>query len=112
MPTIPRRPAAQHERERLQARRLRAAELFAVGLRQAEVARQLGVSRQAVSGWHAAWQSGGTDALCSRGPTGPSPRLSDQQLTRVEQALLAGATANGLSGSCGRLRASPPSSSG
>jgi len=44
MPTIARRPAAQHERERLQARRLRAAELFAVGVRQAEIARQLGVS--------------------------------------------------------------------
>ena len=35
---------AQHERDRLQARRLRAAELFALGMRQAEVARQLGVS--------------------------------------------------------------------
>jgi DNA-binding CsgD family transcriptional regulator len=46
MPTTPRRPAAQQERDRLQARRLRATELFAVGLRQAQVARQLGVSRQ------------------------------------------------------------------
>jgi hypothetical protein len=42
MPTLPRRRAAQQEREWLQARRLRAAELFAAGLRQAEVARQLG----------------------------------------------------------------------
>jgi hypothetical protein len=50
MPTIPRRPAAQHERERLQARRLGAAELFTIGVRQAEIARQLDVSRQAVSG--------------------------------------------------------------
>jgi transposase len=98
MPTIPRHPAAQRERERLQARRLRAAELFAVGVRQAEAARQLGVSRQAVSLWHAAWQTGGTDALRSRGPTGPSPRLSDQQLAAVEQALLEGATANGFVG--------------
>jgi transposase len=98
MPTIPRRPAAQQERQRLQARRLRAAGLFAVGVRQAEVARQLGVSRQAVSLWHARWQTGGTDALRSRGPTGPSPRLSDQQLVQVEQALLEGATANGLTG--------------
>jgi transposase len=51
-----------------------------------------------VSGWHAAWQRGGTDALRSRGPTGPAPRLSDQQLARVEQALLEGATANGFVG--------------
>jgi len=98
MPTVARRPAAQQERERLQARRLRAAELFAIGVRQAEVARQLGVSRQAVSLWHARWRTGGTDALRSRGPTGPSPRLSDQQLAQVEQALLEGAGANGFTG--------------
>jgi transposase len=98
MPTIARRPAAQHERERLQARRLRAAELFAAGIGQAEVARQLGVSRQAVSLWHASWQAGGTDGLRSRGPTGPSPRLADQQLAQVEPALLEGATANGFVG--------------
>jgi len=42
MPTIARRPAAQQQRQRLEARRLRAAELFAAGARQAEVARQLG----------------------------------------------------------------------
>jgi transposase len=98
MPTVPRRPAAQRERERLEARRLQAAELFAVGVHQAEVARQLGVSAQAVSVWHARWQTGGTDGLRSRGPSGPAPRLSDQQLSEVEQALLAGATANGFTG--------------
>jgi hypothetical protein len=48
-------PAAQQERERLEARRLRAAELFAVAVHQAGVARQLGVSRQAVSLWYACW---------------------------------------------------------
>jgi hypothetical protein len=42
MPTLARRPAAHRERARLQARRLRAAELFALDVRQAEVARQLG----------------------------------------------------------------------
>jgi transposase len=98
MPTVPRRPAAQRERERLQARRLRAAELFTAGMRQAEVARQLGVSAQAVSVWHARWRAGGVEALHSRGPSGPGPRLSDQQLAEVEQALLKGATANGFTG--------------
>jgi len=44
MPTVARRPAAQPERDRLQARRLRAAELFTAGVDQAEVARQLEVS--------------------------------------------------------------------
>jgi transposase len=98
MPTVPRRPAAQQERDRLQARRLRAAELFAVGVRQAEVARQLGVSAQAVSVWHARFKAGGTEALCSRGPSGPVPRLSDAQLATVEQALLEGAGAHGFVG--------------
>jgi transposase len=98
MPTVPRRPAAQRERDRLQARRLRAAELFTAGVRQAEVARQLDVSAQAVSVWHARWRAGGVEALHSRGPSGPGPRLSDQQLAEVEQALLKGATANGFTG--------------
>jgi transposase len=98
MPTVPRRSAAQRERDRLEARRLRAAELFAAGVRQAEVARQLEVSAQAVSVWHARWQEGGTEALHSRGPSGPAPRLSDAQLARVEQALLQGATAHGFVG--------------
>jgi transposase len=98
MPTVPRRPAAQQERDRLEARRLRAAELFAAGVPQAEVARQLEVSAQAVSVWHARWQQGGTEALSSRGPSGPTPRLSDAQLATVEQALLEGATANGFVG--------------
>jgi transposase len=98
MPTVPRRPAAQRERDRLEARRLRAAELFAGGGRQAEAACQLGVSRQAASSWHAQWQASGTDGLRSQGPSGPTPRLSDQQLATVEQALHAGATANGFVG--------------
>jgi transposase len=98
MPTVPRRPAAQQERDRLQARRLRGAELFAAGVRQAEVARQLQVSAQAVSVWHARWKEGGAEALRSRGPSAPAPRLSDQQLATVEQALLEGAAANGFVG--------------
>jgi hypothetical protein len=38
MPTVPRRPAAPRERDRLKIRRLRAAELFTAGVRQAKVA--------------------------------------------------------------------------
>jgi transposase len=98
MPTTPRRSQAHHKRQQLQARRLRAAELFAADVHPAEVARQLGVSRQAASTWHAAWTVGGTSALASRGPTGPTPRLSDEELGRVEQALLEGATAHGFEG--------------
>ena len=98
MPTVARRPAAQQQRQRLQARRLRAAELFATGVRQAEVARQLGVSRQSVHLWYQRWRVAGLDALRSLGPTGPAPRLSDSQHRQVEQALLKGAGANGFAG--------------
>jgi hypothetical protein len=54
--------------------------------------------RQAVSVWHARWHHGGSEALRSRGRSGPSPRLSDAELATVEQALLKGATANGFTG--------------
>jgi transposase len=112
MPTVPRRPAAQQERHRLQARRLRAAELFAAGVHQAEVARQLEVSAQAVSVWHTRWQRGGTEALGSRGPSGPAPKLSDAQLAIVEQACSKARRPMGSWGSCGRWTASRWSSSG
>ena len=98
MPTVPRRPAAQQGRDRLEARRLRAAELFAAGVRQAEVARQLGISAQAVSVWRRRFKAGGPEALRSKGPSGPAPRLSDAQLAAIEQGLLDGAGANGFVG--------------
>ena len=95
MPTT-RHPRPGEERAALEARRLRAGELFAQGRTQAEVARTLGVSRQSASVWHARFAQGGVDALRSRGPTGPDPRLSAAQLAKVEEALLAGAMANGF----------------
>jgi transposase len=52
------------------------------------------LSPQAVSVWHRRFKASGTDGLRSKGPRGPAPRLSDQQLATVEQALLEGATAN------------------
>jgi transposase len=47
----------------LERRRMLAAELFEQGAKQAEIGRLLGVSRQAVGQWHAAWVTGGADAL-------------------------------------------------
>jgi transposase len=91
-----RRPSPQDERAALEARRLQAAELFAQGRSQAEVARALGVSRQSAHLWHTRFTRGGVDALRSRGPSGPDPKLTDAQLAKVEEALLAGAMANGF----------------
>jgi transposase len=90
-----RRRGARHRAER-QARRERAAELFAQGRTQAEVARELDVSRQSASRWHAGWQTSGTTALQSRGPTGRRSKLPDSALAGIEQALLEGALAYGF----------------
>jgi transposase len=75
---------------------MQAAELFAAGHAQAEVARKLGVARQNVSCWHALWRKGGLEGLRSAGPTGYAPRLSDQQLHAIDQALRQGARAHGF----------------
>src|SRR5687768_4314891 len=95
MPTN-RRSRPADERAAREARRLHAAELFAQGRTQAEVARTLGVSRQSAHVWHARFEQGGVEALRSQGPSGPDPKLSPADLARVEQALLAGAMANGF----------------
>jgi transposase len=49
-----------------------------------------------VSRWHAQWQAGGLAGLLGAGPTGPDPRLSDQQLAAIDQALRQGARAHGF----------------
>jgi transposase len=96
-PTAYRRNArGPRDRQAFEGVRMRAGTLFTAGRSQAEVARQLGVARQNVSRWHAQWRAGGPDALASRGPTGPDPRLSDAQRAAIDQALRQGALANGF----------------
>jgi transposase len=90
------RQRAARERTERQARRERAAELFAQGASQAEVARELDVSRQSASRWHAGWQAAGTTGLQSRGPTGRRPKVADDRLEAIQQALLEGALAHGF----------------
>ena len=90
------RQRGARQRVERQARRDRAAELFTQGCSQAEVARELDVSRQSASRWHAGWQAAGATALQSRGPTGRRPKVADDQLAGIEQALLEGALAHGF----------------
>ncbi|MGI5182498.1 winged helix-turn-helix domain-containing protein [Dactylosporangium sp. CA-152071] len=80
----------------LRERRMRAVELFEAGARQADVVVELGVSAQTASRWHAAWRSGGREALAGAARLGRTPRLSDEQLAEVEAALLEGPKANGF----------------
>jgi transposase len=82
--------------EALKARRLRAADLFRRGKTQAEVAGALGVSREAASQWYRAWSTGGRQALVGAERAGRLPRLGDDDVARVERALVAGPRANGF----------------
>ena len=82
--------------EAAEARRLRAAELLAQGRSQAEVAELVGVSRESVRRWQRRLAQGGVAALRRRPAAGRPPKLSDAQTAEVEQALLAGAQANGF----------------
>jgi transposase len=96
-PTAYRRNArGLRDRQAFEGVRMQAGALFAAGHSQAEVARTLGVARQNVSRWHAQWRQGGLQRLRSAGPTGYAPRLDDQQLHRIDQALRQGARAHGF----------------
>jgi transposase len=78
----------------LEARRRKAASLFARGKTQADVAQALGVSRQSVSRWYATWQSDGTAALRAGTPGRPR-RLDATQLKVLDRELRKGAAAHG-----------------
>jgi transposase len=84
------------DRAALEERRMAAVALFREGLTQAEVSRRLRVSRESTSRWYAQWQDGGARALRAAARTGRPARITDQQLGRVERALLRGARAHGF----------------
>ena len=112
MPTAPRRPQAHRHRQQFHARRLRAAELFAAGIHAAEIARQLGVSRQAASRWHVAWKAGGTNALASRGRPAPPRACRMPSSSRLSRPCARARSPTGSSASCGSWTGSRWSSSG
>lgn len=80
----------------LEARRLRAARLFAKGARQADAVHRLRVSRQTASRWYQAWRRDGEAGLRGAGRAGRKPRLDAAALKRLEAALLQGPTAWGF----------------
>ncbi len=73
--------------EGLAGRRRKAGDLFDVGMTRAEVARQLGVSRESAGRWYNIWLEGGTDALGAVGRRGRAARLTDSDLAPVKKAL-------------------------
>jgi transposase len=79
----------------MERRRKRAAGMFEKGYTAAEVARRVGVSRQAATRWKGAWQQGGHSALGSKGAAGRKPRLNKHQHEQIISALLEGPVARG-----------------
>jgi transposase len=92
---IPTRLSAEQREERRRA----AAALFRRvrrgTLSQAAVARQLGVSREAVRQWYAAWEQAGVRALRRHPKTGRPPKLGAAEWRRVARLIRRGAVAGG-----------------
>jgi transposase len=84
-------PERQAFRERI---RLEAAERFAAGASNAEVAKDLRVSVRSVQRWRRAWHDAGTEGLRSAGPVS-RPKLSEALFTVLEQELAKGPVAHG-----------------
>jgi len=81
----------------LEARRFRAARLFAQGESQGAVARALGVTRVTAHHWYHAWQADGRRALKAAGRAGRKPKLGAPQWAQIERALRAGPRVAGFS---------------
>lgn len=72
-----------------------AAQRFAAGASDAEVAREFRVSTVSANRWHRAVDADGADGLASRGPGGARCTLTGPQLAAVEEMLAEGPGAHG-----------------
>src|SRR3954466_9068107 len=83
--------------DELERRRMRGARLLHRGISQAEVARQVKVSRESVRRWaNRMAQEGAAAALRKAGCAGRKPRLSEKQLQQLEARLREGAEKAGF----------------
>ena len=94
--TTNRRVRPRRDFEALTQRRLRAGKMFDDGSPQADVVRELGVSRETASQWQATWREHGVEGLRGAQRAGRLPRLTDAQLVKVELALAKGPKVNGF----------------
>jgi transposase len=91
------------ERARREQVRLTAAEMFAAGAGDAQVAWSFRVSRMSANRWRRAWAVGGRAALASKGAGGARCKLTDVQLKVLEAELEAGPAAHGWDDQCWTL---------
>ena len=90
--SAPRRDFAAMEERRRRAARLFAADKWS----QAEIARELHISRQSVSRWFEAWRQDKPNWIRGAGRAGRRPKLDEAQLKQVDKALRQGAQAHGF----------------
>ncbi|MBC2637587.1 MULTISPECIES: winged helix-turn-helix domain-containing protein [unclassified Rhodococcus (in: high G+C Gram-positive bacteria)] len=90
------RRGGRRDLEALRDRRTRAAEMFAAGRRQVDVAAELEVSPQTASRWYRQWTEGGNEALEGAGRAELRPRFDDGQIEVIREELLKGPQANGF----------------
>lgn len=95
MKHTPKHPRSHRKHQKFERRRLRAAKLFEKQTKQAEIARQLNVSREAVSQWYKIWQENGLEGLRSKGHPGRKTQLTTSLKKEVEQISLKGPIAAG-----------------
>ncbi len=98
------RLTGKRDHEVMEKRRLEGMSLLADGISQSEVARRVGVSRQAVSKWMAAKQMGGMKALVSKGKPGRKTAPTPSEMKKVEAALVKGPVKNGYRNDLWTLR--------
>lgn len=79
----------------LEARRMKAAKLLEQGIREAEVARRLGVHRQSVNRWARQLAESGKQGLKKAGRAGRKPRLTGDDLEKIRTGLKRGPEALG-----------------
>ncbi len=82
--------------DKLERRRLDAVDLLRQGIHQAEVARRVGAHRQSVNRWARQLEQGGKRALRKAGRAGRKPRLTAEDLRRIENGLKRGPQALGF----------------
>ena len=83
-------------RTKEERRRLRGIELLDQGWSQVKVARELRVTPAAVCHWARTRKGGGKKALKAKPHPGPTPKLTDRHLARLERMLLKGPHQHGF----------------
>jgi transposase len=80
----------------MKQRRMEAAKLLAAGVKPAEIARRLGVSRQSVSRWQKMLKKSGKKGLEGSGRVGRPRKISPEEIRKIERALVRGVRACGI----------------